>query len=933
MTGLPFDRLEEVDDLLDRALDLPEDEREGFLDRECPEPEIRSAVEGLIWAEATSRKLFDGSDAGSWLGWENERASGTPLVGDQIRDYRLVEVLGVGGSSTVFRAERIQGGFEQEVALKVLDASSLSAGAMERFRLERQILAGLEHPSIARLLGGGVTDGGRPYIVMEYVDGVPIDRYCDHHRLTVSDRVELLRTVCGAVQAANQKLIVHRDLKPANVMVTREGRVKLLDFGIAKLLDPGDESELGVDTQTGVHPMTPAYASPEQALGLPITTATDVYQLGLLLYELLCGRRPRTGSTRSLDEIREWLGQQAVQPPSRTLRRGLGASVANGTDDNGQATPPEEIARRRRTHVDRLHSKLRGDLDQIAIKALQVEADARYGSVAELEADLGRYLAARPIRARPPALGYRIRKFLARHRVGSTLSVAALAIIAYLGTGLVRQYRATVIERDKAQAISDYMTGMFTRANPWQGARDTLSAIALLEEGAVRLDSDLAGEPLVRAAMSESIGRAFSGLGDWQRAGPLVDTALAIRRRVLPADHPDLASSLVTRAQWLLEAGRVAEAEETYSEAIGVLTVAGGPESQDLAEAIAAHGYTQHIQGRVAEAEGSYAEALRLYALPNVGPTDKTAETMSNLGWLLSAQGRLGESEEWMRRGYELRLERFGADHPYTASSLNGLAAVTGSQGRWESSLMLADRALRVRQAYFSPDHPSVGEAWIAVARAQRYLGQLSAAEASYRESIRITSAARGPRWAGLGLTWNDLSLVLRQMAQFREAEVAAREAMAIYSETRGERHLFTAIAAHNLASILAPLDEVEEAERLYRFSLEAKLQSGPANHPGIAQTRSALAGLLVDMGRYGEAEEELRQALDVQVPTLGRNHWQTGLSLVYLGETIEGLVGGGAGRALVAEGYEAVKAGLGPDDVETLSAEARLSRMLESEL
>jgi serine/threonine-protein kinase len=676
--------------------------------------------------------------------------------------------------------------------------------------------------------------------------------------------------------------------------------------------------------------MTPAYASPEQALGLPVTTATDVYQLGLILYELLCGRRPRPSGARTLEEVRRWIDDAAFPPPSRGLD-----DLVTRHQKPAEASPDDppnarEIARRRRISLERLRSSLRGDLDQIVMKALKVATRERYPSAAELATDLERYRAGRPVHARPLSPSYRARKFLSRHPWGGALSLSATMVIAYLGLGLVSQYRATVVERDKAAAVSSYMTEMFARTDPWEGGRDTLSAIALLQEGARRLDEDLADQPLVRAAMSEAIGRAMVGLGHNDEAGPLLESSLSIRRELLPPDHPDLAASLDALGQWLAEVRRHGEAEPVYRERAEILEAAFGAESPELASALSALGYTQHLSGRASEAEARYAEALRIWSLPGVPSDRETAETMSNLGWLLMSQARLDEAEEWMRRAYDLRLELHGPDHPRTANSLIGLSRVSIQRGEWESGLNLSLRALETRERYFPVGHPWIGDSYSVVGDAYRGLGRFEEATASYREGIRIIAASRGPRSSDLALTWNNLALMLREQGRFAEAEEPAREAMAIYAETRGERHLFTAIAAHNLASILAPLERLEEAEELYRFSLDAKLEAGPASHPGVAQTKSALGGLLLDLDRPGDAEPLLREALEVQLSALGRGHWQTGLTLVYLGEALEDLAGPGTGIGIAGEGLEALRVGLGADHVDAMAAEARVADRFE---
>jgi serine/threonine protein kinase len=350
-------------------------------------------------------------------------ASAAPLPGGRIGPYRIERELGHGGMGTVCLAARDDDAYRKRVAIKLMRAS-VPAALRQRFLAERRILAALDHPNIARLLDAGTTESGEPYVVMEYVDGRPIDVHCDQGRLPTRDRLELFRKVCAAVQFAHRNLVVHRDLKPGNVLVTADGEAKLLDFGIAKLLDPAAPGA-GPETGTTFRMMTPEYASPEQIRGEPVTTASDIYSLGVLLYELMAGRRPYRLKTPQSGELERAILEQEAERPSAAVLRPAGPA--------GEAATAEAIGRARSTSPSRLRRRLAGDLDNIVLMALSKEASRRYASVAQLAEDVGRHLDGLPVLARPATLTYRTRKFLRRHRAG----VAAAAAVVVLMTGLV----------------------------------------------------------------------------------------------------------------------------------------------------------------------------------------------------------------------------------------------------------------------------------------------------------------------------------------------------------------------------------------------------------------------------------------------------------------------------------------------------------------
>src|SRR5262245_30322385 len=490
-----------LETLLDEALELPIERRSVLLERIGREDAaLRERIEQLLAAdEAAGSFLDDGAEAWLRRGPIVSTEPGALAAGDRVGPYRVSHELARGGMGIVYRAERADGQFVQTVALKLVRRGFDGDDTTVRFRRERQILAGLDHPAIARLLDGGVHTDGRPYFAMELVEGEPITTYCVRQGLSIETRVRLLCRTCDAVQYAHGRLIVHRDLKPANIFVTATGDLKLLDFGIAKLLSD-DAPEL---TRTGVRPLTPAYAAPEQLRGEPISTATDVYALGVILFELLTGRRPpRT----SIDE--------EPPRPSHVVSLGLAA----------------------------------GDIDAIVLKALRPEPERRYIGAAALADDLDRFLTGRPVAARPEGRRYRAGKFVRRHRVG--IAVAATLMLSLVG-GLgatAWQARAKTLEAQKAEAVKAFLIGIFQGADPAQAAARDITLRQVLDDGAERAQRDLASQPAVQGELLTVLAGVYSELGITDRAAPLVEQALGIHERLYGTDSPLVATSLRQKA-------------------------------------------------------------------------------------------------------------------------------------------------------------------------------------------------------------------------------------------------------------------------------------------------------------------------------------------------------------------------------------------------
>ena len=554
----------------------------------------------------------------------------------RVGPYRVVGELGRGGMGVVYLADRAVGGFQQRVAIKLMTTSDPHDPRHERFLAERQILAALVHQNIARLLDGGVTEDGRPYLVMEYVDGSPITTYCDNHRLDVRTRLRLFAEVCAAVQHAHQNLVIHRDLKPTNILVSTDAHAHLLDFGIAKLINPALTTAHAPLTRLDSRMMTPEYASPEQVRGESLTTASDIYSLGVLLYGLLCGTPPYRLTTGSPADVVTMVCEQDPERPSVRATRG-------DRSEGGQS--PEAAARLRGTSVDRLARLLDGDLDSIVLMAMRKEPGRRYASADMLRQDIERYLSGLPVLAHRGSRRYRMQKFLRRHRVeAAATAMVVVAVLIGLSLAVVQGRRASR-ERDRAEralaesnGVTNFLLGLFQSGDAGDVPPAQLSALDLLQRGAGRAD-ELANQPLVHARLLDVIGQMSLNLGELDEAQRRLEQAVAIRRSVSDTTPLDLASSLIHLA-WVHRARDERNtAAKLVDEALDIRRAALPPNHPDIAEALHERGWLAYSS----EQESFYRQALAILR-DTAATADRRVTLLQALSTNLRRQGRLAEA-------------------------------------------------------------------------------------------------------------------------------------------------------------------------------------------------------------------------------------------------------------------------------------------------
>jgi tetratricopeptide (TPR) repeat protein/predicted Ser/Thr protein kinase len=777
--------------------------------------------------------------------------------------------------------------FQQRVAIKLLRSTRAASDLRRRFLAERQILASLHHANIARLLDGGVASG-QPYYVMEYIEGRPIDQYCDEEQLAIPDRLTLFMTVARAVQAAHRNLIVHRDLKPANILVCADGQVKLLDFGIAKLLDVDPSGAL--QTRTGQYLLTPEYASPEQVRGEPVTTATDVYMLGMVLYELLSGQRPYEVNKARPAEVERTVCEQVPPRPSTVVAR---------TKD---AVP---VAQRRAVRPERLARALRGDLDTIVLKALRKEPGRRYPSVEAFVEDIRRHLAGLPVTARRDAVGYRAAKFVQRHRVGVLAAAVVLfSLVGGLGAALWQAHEKAR-EAQKAEQAVTFLTDLIGAFHPNAAPGGALKVEEVLEQGAARIYRELGGQPELKARLLALVGTLYDRHGHYAQAKPLLEEALAVQRARLGERAPDVANNTYNLA-WLrqkmgdyeeaerlmrqalalqealygrpdervatclndlgsirLEQGDAQEAEQFYREALAMRRTLFGDEHLDVARSLRNLGYLQQRLRRYEEAEPNYREALRIMQRTLSEEHTEVAQTMNDLGGLLAQQGRHDEAERLYRNALHVRRQVLGSAHPQVAQSLSHLALLLQKRKQYVAAEGYLREALAMRRKLF-------GERHLAVANSLNQLGQLYYHQRSYARGDSLVDQALAVYRAQFGLDNTHAASTLyragKLQAQYgvHDGGVAAfREALRIWEKVLGRSAPHALDAMLHLGRALVRAGRPGEAEPLLREALLYRMGQFDAGHLQVAEVRQALGLCLAAQQQYPEAERLLLASLE----------------------------------------------------------------------
>ncbi|MBO9661866.1 serine/threonine-protein kinase [Dokdonella sp.] len=825
--------------IFERAVELAPAGRAALLEHECAgDAELRREVEAMLAADATG-DTFDrhaqdlrGSAAADWVEWNSSDRTPASFDGHTIGPWRVVRELGRGGMGLVFLVERADGQFEQLAALKLIKRGMDSDAVLARFLRERQILARLEHRNIARLLDGGLIPDGRPYFVMEYVDGVPISQYCAEHGSDLAERLRLFFGVCAAVQFAHRQLVVHSDLKPSNVLVGANGDVKLLDFGIAKLLG----SEGAAATQTSNRPLTPAYAAPEQIRGEPLTTATDVYALGCLLYELLTGHRPfRLHDEPSLEQLRQVLDSTGPVAPSHL--RAADAPV-----------PPQ---------------RLRGDLDTIVLKALKREPDRRYATVDALAEDLKRFLAGLPIAAHRDSNLYRARKFVARHWLATTMTALAVLALSAAIAVAAWQAREKAAEARASSEVAGFLVGLFAASDPTHTRGAIVSAKDLLDQGAAQLDQPRLANPLLRARFLHAIATSYASLGLYDRALPLAEQALALRREHLSADDLAVAESMDGLGQIHAFTANYDAAEPLLRGALATRREHLSKDDPAVIESLGHLGNLLQDRGEFEAADEPFREALdraeRRYGAGAV----ETARSLDDYATNLQNIGKPVDAEAMYRRALAIRERQLGADNPDVASSLHNLGVILTTAGKYVEAEDVLRRALAIRRKVYGDAHPLVGFTELELASVLESRRDLDASEASAQRALAILRGSLDESHRKISDTLNLLAILRVDRRAYDDAVTLFGEVAQRHRRALGADHPDTLVTEDNLATSLYYAGRFSEAEALQR-ELTTKFR-GDAGSGANVKNLQHLARTLEQQGKGSEAMEVARRALELQ--------------------------------------------------------------------
>ncbi|HEX4959652.1 MAG TPA: tetratricopeptide repeat protein [Thermoanaerobaculia bacterium] len=877
--------------IFDAVVELPPNERQQALVELCRgEPDLQSEIEALLAAETGASAFLAGLSPAA------EAAAPPPsLLGRQLGPYRIERKLDTGGMSTVYVAVRTDLAYQQQVAIKIFGFSPDRADLLQRFQAERQILASLSHPSIARLLDGGATEEGLPYLVMELIEGVPIDQYCEQHGLTTAERIDLFLEVCEAVAYAHRNLVVHRDLKPANILVDAEGTPKLLDFGIAKLLAGAPLPVGSEETQTGQRLMTPQYASPEQVTGGPITTATDVYSLGVLLYVLLAGRLPYRAAAEKPGDLERAIAERLPEPPS-------------------QAAPP------------RLRRALKGDLDNIVLTALRKEPQQRYPAVDLLAEDLRRHRQGLPVTALPATLSYRLRKFVGRYPLA--VGAWSTAFLVILGLAITMTFQSIRLrrERDTAVQVTGFLEDIFKSSDAEEARGKDLTARELLDRGGAKVLAELKDQPETQATLALTIGRAYRTLGLYDSAAPLLERSLALRRQRFGEDHLEVADSLDNLAELYLQRDEIAKAEKTARRALAIRRKLRGEEDPAIAESLNQLGLVLLAKADFAGAEPLFRDALRIHR-KYFGRADKeNVPILTNLAVLEKDKGDFAAAEGLYREAIALARSQYGMAHPWTSVLLSNLAVLLTRRGDLTAAEATYREALEVSHRAYGPEHPSIALQLNNLASVLVDRGQWAEAEALYRQALAMQRKLLGNDRDHVSVTLNNLADLLSTEGKQEEARRLYEESLRIVRKVFGESHPRVAGQLANLARLLIDQGKFREAEPLAQEALAIRRKIFGEAHPEYAASLVLLGRLRLAEGSPGEAEPLLHQGLALDRQKLPASHQDTAVAESLLGSCLAALGRRAEAEPLLVSGYQALQGKLGPTHPQTLAAQKRLA-------
>ena len=828
-------RWHQIQSLFHDAADVPPAGQRTFLEAACgDDKELMVEVLAMLDQDAKSHSLLDRNIAD--VAHETLAKSVSSSLGfREFGPYRILKLLGEGGMGVVYLGERSDLG--TQVAIKVLRDAWLSPARRERFASEQRTLAQLNHASIARLYDADTLEDGTPWFVMEYVDGVPLTQYCRERKCTVEERLRLFRSVCEAVEHAHGHAVIHRDLKPSNILAGSDGSIHLLDFGIAKQLESLD---LPVDqTMTGLRLMTPAYASPEQVRGDRVGISTDVYSLGVILYELLTGQLPFDLSGLTPAEAATIITEHEPGNPSAAVKR------TNDSEANSHALSVSKVAW--------------ADLDVLCLGAMHKDPLRRYRSVEALIRDVDHYLDGEPLEARRDAWQYRIGKFVRRNRraVAATAVIFAVIIglVAFFTVRLAKARDTALAEAARTQRIQQFMANLFQGGDAAAGPSDSLRVITIVDRG-VQEAKILNSDPKVQAELYENLGGIYQKLGKFEQADSLLSAALEQHKSLFGADSPEVAESLTALGLLRSDQAHLEEAEQLAGQGLAMDKRHLPPNHPAIAKATLAFGKVLAQRGSYDQAIDVLNQAVRLQSAPGVAPAD-LATSLSALADAHYSAGHYDVCKSLYTRVLEMRRQIYGARHPLVADDLGSMAAAQRDLGYYGEAEGLDRQALDIAQSYYGNEHPKTAGFLTALGESLSYQKKFDEAVSALDQALAIQERVYGPVHPSVAETLNELGNVASMRDRFDEARVRFQRSVDIYRTVYGDHHYLVAIALSNVADTYLHKQDYPGAEQLFRDVVRRFKETLPADNVNLAIAHIKLGRTLLRQNRYQDAEPE----------------------------------------------------------------------------
>ncbi len=788
-------------ELFEEALEIQSSQREKFVVEKCNgDIEIKNEVLSLLKSFEDNDNFLDKPLE---VDLENSESLNDPYIGKQIGKYIIESEAGFGGMGIVYAGIRNDQEFEQKVAIKILKHGINSDYLLKRFQIERQTLANLQHQYIAKLLDGGSTDDGLPFLVMEFIEGTPITKYCDKNNLSINERIRLFQKVCLAVQYAHQNLIIHRDIKPGNILVMNDGAPKLLDFGIAKLIDEDlIDSDEGL-TKTGVWHLTPEYSSPEQINGQRITTASDIYSLGVLLYKILTGEQPYKITNNSPIAISKFIEKESVTKPSDKVK--ITSNINN----------------------DKISNQLKGDLDNIILKAMDKAPERRYVSVEQFSEDLKRYLIGLPVIAQKDTTAYRLTKFIRRHKVGffssfgfAILLIFSLIAISWQADIASKERDNAKVEAKKAEEVNSFLQGMLSSVDPSEIGRD-VKVYDILDKAAEDIETNLKDQPEVEASLRSTLGNTYMNLGEFTKAKPFIDEAFSISKKIYGYESKETAKSLHDIGLYYDWVGDYKKADSIYEKSIKIFRKVLDEPTKQFSNALNDRGLIKMYFEKYDEAEKLFKEALDVAIKSNGEKDPNTAVIMNNLALNYMDAGKLDKAEEYNKKSLALNLELLGENRPEVGTNYNNLAYLYMLKKDYKSAEIYLEKSYKLKLNLKGEDHPDVG------------------------------------------LALNNLGVLNVNIKKYNEAESYQLAALKQYKKTLASDHPYVALSQYWLGKIYLETNKFGLAEEYLRKSLKTRIKKFPAENKDIWRSKSELGICLLKQHKYSEAEKLLTSSLE----------------------------------------------------------------------